>query len=82
VKYNNVRSGKYASKLPARFWDKVEILESGCWRWTGTTDGRGYGFFRVAEGMRRTHRLAYVDAKGDIPDGLVIDHLCRNKRML
>ncbi|WP_086565314.1 HNH endonuclease signature motif containing protein [Streptomyces africanus] len=44
-----------------------------CWIWTGSTNGK-YG--RV--GKQYAHRLAYESAKGPIPDGLQIDHLCRN----
>lgn len=40
----------------------------------------GYGKVRVGGGkIARAHRVAYECAKGPIPDGLVIDHLCRNK---
>ncbi|KPC66443.1 hypothetical protein ADL27_59345 [Streptomyces sp. NRRL F-6602] len=44
-----------------------------CWMWTGSTNGR-YG--RI--GKQYAHRLAYESAKGPIPEGLQIDHLCRN----
>lgn len=38
----------------------------------------GYGMERSAAGpMRSAHRLAYERAKGAIPAGLQIDHLCR-----
>ena len=30
------------SRLPARFWDKVRVLDSGCWEWqAGKTEGYG-----------------------------------------
>lgn len=48
---------------------------SGCWLWLGETAGKGYGRFR----KRKAYRFSYEQAKGAIPDGLVIDHLCRNK---
>lgn len=50
-----------------------------CWMWTGANNGRGYG--RVAYQGRYwgAHRLAYELAYGAIPDGLVIDHICRNR---
>lgn len=40
------------------------------------TDNDGYG--RV--GRLLAHRIAYKDAYGSIPDGMEIDHLCRNRR--
>lgn len=27
----------------------------------------------------RAHRVAYIEAHGSIPDGKVVDHLCRNR---
>lgn len=66
-----------------RFWSKVQ---SGgpdeCWLWTGYLSN-GYGVFRIGgrDGRRIcAHRFAYMDMKGEIPDGLVIDHLCRNRQ--
>lgn len=50
-----------------------------CWNWTGCLDKDGYGQFKVEGSVRRAHRVAYSVANGPIPDGLVIDHLCRNR---
>ena len=64
-------------RLGYRFWSKVD--KSGdCWTWTAGKNAAGYGYFSVDGRQRRAHRLAYEDANGPIPDGLVIDHLCRN----
>lgn len=63
-----------------RFWFKVDKDgPNGCWVWLGEK-GRGYGSFRRAEGARheRAHRVSYELLVGPIPDGLTIDHLCRN----
>lgn len=61
-----------------RFWSKVEKTES-CWLWTGFKDGRGgYGGY-VRDGKTWVaHRWSYTIHVGPIPEGLVIDHLCRN----
>jgi hypothetical protein len=48
-----------------------------CWLWTGAVDAKGYGRVLTPDGHRPAHRLAYELAVGPIPDGLVIDHLCR-----
>lgn len=39
------------------------------------------GYVRVWRNGKRVlaHRLAYVEAKGEIPAGLELDHLCRNR---
>lgn len=60
-----------------RFWNKVEKT-TGCWIWLGCTSG-GYGLFGIATSKSaKAHRIAYEIAYGPIPDGLQIDHLCRN----
>ncbi|GLW32243.1 HNH endonuclease signature motif containing protein [Actinoplanes regularis] len=46
---------------------------SACWKWTGRLNPNGYGCF----GPGLAHRRAYEMAVGQIPAGLVIDHLCR-----
>lgn len=57
---------------------------TGCWNWTGTMRGNGYGRLKVGSrytGDRRdeeAHRFSYEMHKGRIPDGLQLDHLCRN----
>lgn len=59
----------------AHFWSKVEINGSAmCWTWRGHTVN-GYGRFRG----ERAHRYAYRLHKGEIPDGLMLRHLCGNK---
>jgi hypothetical protein len=64
-----------------RFWAKVKKTD-GCWVWTAATDSGGYGRFntsRPTRKMKRAHRIAYELMAGPIPDGLQIDHLCRNR---
>lgn len=49
------------------------IPESGCWVWTAGISHRGYGLYRG----KRAHRVAWEQANGPIPDGMVLDHVCR-----
>jgi hypothetical protein len=68
--------------LPLRFWEKVRRTGAGCWPWTGAMRPNGYGSISVMGSPKRwaaAHRVAYVMARGPIPDGLTINHLCRNK---
>lgn len=60
-----------------RFWQRVEVT-GFCWNYIGWTDKNGYGRTRWSSGMVLTHRLAYEQLVGEIPDGLLLDHLCRN----
>ncbi len=51
---------------------------SGCWLWLGALKENGYGAFGMKRGANGyAHRFSYLVHKGDIPDGLEIDHLCR-----
>lgn len=61
-----------------RFWSKVEKTDS-CWNWLGSKVD-GYGKFWLNGKTIRVHRLSYEMIKGKIPNGLQIDHLCRNRR--
>ena len=61
-----------------RFWTKVRKGD-GCWEWTAGQSKAGYGLFWLDGGMRSAHRVAYELEHGPIPDGLQIDHLCRNR---
>lgn len=53
---------------------------SGCWLWYGAVDGRGYGQISTKSGQSpaRAHRVVYEKYRGPIPDGLDLDHKCRN----
>lgn len=61
--------------LPPTFWSKT--ARTDCIVWTGAQNSRGYGCFAVGGVSQLAHRLAWEDVHGPIPDGLVIDHLCR-----
>lgn len=49
-----------------------------CWAWLRSLNNRGYGEIRRGGSRRYAHRFYYEFFKGPIPDGLQIDHLCRN----
>ena len=55
---------------------------AACWVWSGAMDGQGYGHLRAGPagaGFVRAHIAAYEHGFGKVPDGLELDHLCRNK---
>jgi hypothetical protein len=66
-----------------RFWSLVNMGDAeACWNWQGTVSRSGYGVVGMRTVRRnpiQAHRIAYVLSRGVIPDGLVIDHLCRNR---
>lgn len=63
-----------------RFLDKIEVdRDTGCVVWVGALGTHGYGNFYVGGRYLRAHRFAYEYFVGEIPDGLTLDHLCRNR---
>jgi len=54
-------------------------IGDGCWEWTAGRNPDGYGHFRVGNTQRKAHRVVYELMIGPIPDGLDLDHLCRNR---
>jgi hypothetical protein len=61
------------------FWARVD--QSGgpdaCWPWLGYVHRAGYGMVhRPPENY--AHRAAYRYTVGPVPEGLTLDHLCRN----
>ena len=70
-----------------RFIEKTKAVESGCIEWTGGLNGVGYGqFYRGGRtsldqtGKTYAHRWAYEHYVGPIPEGMHLDHLCRNRK--
>jgi hypothetical protein len=72
-----------ARSVEERFWEKVDKeAANDCWEWTGSRSKAGYGTFnlgRRGEGYALAHRFAYESLVGPIPEGLCLDHLCRNE---
>lgn len=60
-----------------RFWAKVGKTD-GCWHWLGPKSPEGYGRFSVDGRLVGPHRFAYELVVGPLPEGLELDHLCRN----
>lgn len=68
-----------------RLSDNYIVLANGCWEWQGAT-ALGYGYLHIGQTdgspkrfRMRAHRASYEIARGAIPDGLDLDHLCFNK---
>lgn len=61
---------RYASKI---------IRVNECWEYTGANyNSKGYKAFSYKYNRYPAHRIAYSLVNGEIPLGLVLDHLCRN----
>lgn len=59
--------------------------DTGCWVWQRAKNREGYGRMSVPNSHRAgggvwfAHRVSYEVFVGPIPEGLVLDHLCRNR---
>ena len=60
------------------------VRSGDCLIWQGALNSRGYGSVTGGrKGLTKlAHRAVYEEVVGLIPDGLTIDHLCREKRCL
>lgn len=69
--------------LEDRFWTRVlPEPNSGCWLWVGAyrdSGNKGYGRLYVGRKLRYAHAVAWELYRGAIPEGMEIDHLCRNE---
>lgn len=61
-----------------RFFEKVDKTDT-CWIWMAAKDTNGYGRFGI-KGSKTVlaHVFAYTFVVGPVPEGLELDHLCRN----
>lgn len=55
------------------------VDDNGCWVWQGVASAGGYAQLRINGGVEYVHRWSYRQHKGEIPAGMEVDHLCRNR---
>ncbi len=58
---------------------RYEKADSGCWEWTASNDGRGYGVVWYRGRLQKAHRAFYMESIGEIPDGMDLCHSCDNR---
>ena len=63
-----------------RIMEKCIRTEAGCLIYAGKLTPKGYAHVRADNGkMRFAHVIMYEDKHGPVPDGLELDHTCRNR---
>ena len=63
-----------------KFYSRVVVNpETGCQEWQGRINDGGYGMVSINKIQYRAHRVSYVVNNGEHEEGLVLDHLCRNR---
>ena len=69
----------------SRLMAQVVKTPAGCWEYAADSRaGRGYRQVSIGSVngrcvLRYAHRVAYESLVGPIPEGLQLDHLCRNR---
>ena len=82
------RANQLTGSLADRLWPRIQVGSAEeCWPWTGALNGSGYGV--ISRGGSRVrgdviknalaYRAAWELTNGPVPEGLELDHLCRNK---
>ena len=86
--YKQLRAGRELRPLDKRFHGGLtaqqrldEKTDKGgdCWIWNGGKYSNGYGQFQFRGRKTGAHRASYILANGEFPEGLEVDHLCRNR---
>lgn len=65
--------------LIRRLIEGSTVDEAGCWNWDGWKTHDGYGIVSISDRNHVVHRVLYEQLVGTVPDGLDLDHLCRNR---
>lgn len=53
---------------------------NGCWEWTGSGNGKGYGQIRIDFKLEYAHRVSWQIKNGPVPDGMYVCHACDNRK--
>lgn len=77
VKGTPLRFIKGHQRRPAPVDYNIDSI-TGCWIWTGAQSPRGYTKKGIGGKRIQAHRYMWEKFNGPIPEGMVMDHLCRN----
>lgn len=65
--------------LEQRLWPNVAPLSlDACWPWNGSVVSRNRGRITNDGRLQYVHKLIWEMLNGPVPEGLELDHLCRN----
>lgn len=71
--------------LVDRLFFHTRRVPGGCWVWNAAiqvasqTGGGGYGLIQIDKRLHLVHRVMYELLVEPIPEGMQLDHLCRNR---
>lgn len=67
--------------LTQMLWSRIKLSgPDDCWVWQGSIKSNGYGGLNYKGKAGQAHRMVYEALISEVPDGMVIDHVCRNRR--
>lgn len=76
-------TGRFTAQHPVDLLFASTTFGAGCWEWSGEKNSKGYGRVALTRDGQRTrilaHKVAFEDAYGPVPDGMIIRHRCDNK---
>ena len=75
-----ITNGRPPGPVPMNPLTRYIIDDKGCWIWEGSTTATGYGGIKWNGKSTVAHRVVYSLIKGEIPEGLFLDHLCNVKK--
>lgn len=74
------RGGLDLTLIAPDYWGNVAISSpQECWPWKGAPHKHGHGTFWHNNVSYHAHTISYRLSHGEIPEGCVIDHKCRNR---
>ena len=82
--HRGTRRARHRMSPLERVARNIVIDEVGCWLWTGRLSNERYAQFTVTQTGYPTvtlsgHKVSYELHNGRVPDGMVLDHLCRTR---
>lgn len=80
--YGIIKSKPIPDDLPVeKFLSRIRVdKETGCWNFTCVNPRHGYGIFNCGSSIFRAHRVSFKIFNGELIQGLVIDHMCKNRK--
>ena len=67
-------------KVSEVFWTFVDVRDSSeCWPWKKAPHKHGHGTFWHNNVSYHAHVIAFILTNGPVPEGLLVDHKCRNR---
>lgn len=80
---NEYANGHYGRKSPVDFVVENHGYKSCCWIWKLNVDKyTGYARIKRDGKGQNVHKYYWEKVNGKVPDGLVLDHLCRIKKCM